>query len=73
MKDVFHVSKDDDPRAGRDQSVPAFTQATGEEEKDDETSRVLGTAQQNTRDRPRDAEARERGQKSGEGHREEAH
>lgn len=35
-----------------DQSIPAFTQATREEEEQNETPCVLGAAQESTRDHP---------------------
>lgn len=72
MKDIFHVTKDHYPCAGCNQGIPAFTQTTGEEEEKRETSHVLGTAQEHGHDHPRGGEDCERGQKPGEGHREEA-
>ena len=52
VKDIFHVSEDDHPSARSDQSVPACTQATREEEQQKEAPCVLGAAQQSARGRP---------------------
>lgn len=73
VKNVLYVSKDYYPRASGNQSIPAFTQATWEEEKQNEASCMLGAAQQGTCDHPGGGKDYEWGQKPVEGSREEAH
>lgn len=52
MKNIFHMSKDYHPGASSNQSIPSLPQAAGEEEEEDEASRMLGAAEQNTSDHP---------------------
>ena len=67
------MSKDHYPSASRNQSVPAFAEATRENRQKNEAPGLLGTAQKSTGGHPDHREQGNGGKDPAEGCREEAH